>query len=68
MRELPGRDILECDPVTFMAKLFDNLLPGMEYFTPNYSLLVGRILFYGVMYTVIALLFGLILFEDRDLA
>ena len=54
--------------LSFMAKLFDNLLPGMEYFTPNYSLLVGRILFYGVMYTVIALLFGLILFEDRDLA
>ena len=54
--------------LTFMARLFDNLLPGMEYFTPNYSLLVGRILFYGIMYTVIALLFGLILFEDRDLA
>jgi hypothetical protein len=54
--------------LSFMAQLFNSLLPGLEYFTPNYSALVGRIAFYGVMYTVIVLLFGLILFEDRDLA
>jgi ABC-type transport system involved in multi-copper enzyme maturation permease subunit len=54
--------------LSFMAQLFNSLLPGLEYFTPNYSALVGRIVFYGIMYTIIALLFGLILFEDRDLA
>jgi hypothetical protein len=51
-----------------VAQLFNSLLPGLEYFTPNYSALVGRILFYCVMYTLVVLLFGLILFEDRDLA
>ena len=54
--------------LSFVAQLFNSLLPGLEYFTPNYSLLVGRILFYCVMYTIVVLLFGLILFEDRDLA
>jgi ABC-type transport system involved in multi-copper enzyme maturation permease subunit len=54
--------------LSFMAQLFNSLLPGLEYFTPNYSALVGRIAFYGILYTIIALLFGLILFEDRDLA
>jgi ABC-type transport system involved in multi-copper enzyme maturation permease subunit len=54
--------------LSFMAQLFNSLLPGLEYFTPNYSALVGRVVFYGVMYTLVVLLFGLILFEDRDLA
>jgi len=54
--------------LSFVAQLFNNLLPGLEYFTPNYGPIVGRIAFYGVMYTVVVLLFGLILFEDRDLA
>jgi hypothetical protein len=54
--------------LSFMAQLFNSLLPGLEYFTPNYSAIVGRIAFYGIMYTIIVLLFGLILFEDRDLA
>jgi ABC-type transport system involved in multi-copper enzyme maturation permease subunit len=54
--------------LSFMSQLFGHLLPGLDYFTPNYGALVGRIAFYGVMYTVIVLLFGLILFEDRDLA
>jgi ABC-type transport system involved in multi-copper enzyme maturation permease subunit len=54
--------------LSFMAQLFNYLLPGLEYFTPNYSPIVGRTLVLGVLYTVIALLFGLILFEDRDLA
>ena len=30
--------------------------------------LVGRVTVYGVLYTIIMLLLGLILFEDRDLA
>jgi hypothetical protein len=54
--------------LSFMAQLFDSLLPSLEFFTANYSVLVWRIAFYGVMYTIIVLLFGLILFEDRDLA
>lgn len=54
--------------LTFMAQLFDNLLPSLEFFTANYAALLGRITFYGVLYTIIILLFGLILFEDRDLA
>jgi len=66
--------------VNFMAKFFDNVLPGLEYFdpgvllrdvTPERSLLwtyVGTVWLYATLYSIIALLFGLILFEDRDLA
>ena len=54
--------------LSFMAQLFNSLLPGLEYFTPNYSALAGWIAIYGVAFTIILLLFGLILFEDRDLA
>ena len=50
------------------TELFNSLLPGLEYFTPNYSALAGWIAIYGVAFTIILLLFGLILFEDRDLA
>jgi hypothetical protein len=54
--------------LSFMAQLFNTLLPDLEFFTPNFNRMVGQVLVLGVMYTVIALLFGLILFEDRDLA
>jgi len=66
--------------VNFMAKFFDNVLPGLEYFdpgvllrdiVPDKSLLwtyVGTVWLYATLYSIIALLFGLILFEDRDLA
>jgi hypothetical protein len=66
--------------VNFMAKFFDNVLPGLEYFDPGVllrdirpemSLLwtyVGTVWLYATLYSIIALLFGLILFEDRDLA
>jgi ABC-type transport system involved in multi-copper enzyme maturation permease subunit len=66
--------------VNFMAKFFDNVLPGLEYFdpgvllrdvVPDSSLLwtyVGTVWLYATLYSIIALLFGLILFEDRDLA
>ena len=67
--------------VNFMAKFFDNVLPGLEYFDlgsvhvrdalPDPGVLyayVGSVCFYAVLYSTIALLFGLILFEDRDLA
>ena len=67
--------------VNFMAKFFDNILPGLEYFDlgpilvrdimPDRGVLwtyVGTVWLYAALYSIIALLFGLILFEDRDLA
>jgi ABC-type transport system involved in multi-copper enzyme maturation permease subunit len=67
--------------VHFTAQLFDTLLPALEFYdmgaaivrdTPlppgDFALYVGSVTLYSVIYTVIALLFGLILFEDRDLA
>jgi hypothetical protein len=67
--------------VNFMAKFFDNVLPGLDYFDlgallardipPDQSAFfayVGSVTGYAVLYSIIALLFGLILFEDRDLA
>jgi ABC-type transport system involved in multi-copper enzyme maturation permease subunit len=67
--------------VSFMAKFFDNVLPGLKYFNlgalmvrdvpPDSRLFgyyLGSVILYAIMYSIIALLFGLILFEDRDLA
>ena len=67
--------------VTFMAQLFDTLLPGFDFFNigavltkdtlPDagpFSLYIATVAGYALLYTVIALLVGLILFEDRDLA
>ncbi|HWG43938.1 MAG TPA: ABC transporter permease subunit [Gemmataceae bacterium] len=65
----------------FMAQLFDLFLPNLESFrlepallndTPigpgDFAKYLGSVSLYGVLYTSIVLLFGLILFEDRDLA
>lgn len=67
--------------VRFIADLFYYVLPGLELFnlgpaivrdTPPeagpFTVYVGTITLYAVLYTAIALLFGLVLFEDRDLA
>jgi ABC-type transport system involved in multi-copper enzyme maturation permease subunit len=67
--------------LSFISQLFDALLPGLEFFRVSPPLLgdappppgplawyVGSVAFYGVLYTLIVLVFGLILFEDRDLA
>ncbi len=67
--------------VFFMAQLFDTLLPGLDVFDVGsavirdvplppgpYALYTLNVALYAVTYTAIALLFGLILFEDRDLA
>jgi ABC-type transport system involved in multi-copper enzyme maturation permease subunit len=67
--------------LSFMSQLFDALLPGLEFFRVSPPLLgdspppagpllvyLGSVAFYGVLYTLIVLFFGLILFEDRDLA
>ncbi len=67
--------------VNFMAKVFDTLLPGLQFFDVGpisardvppdprgFGLYIGSVVAYAALYTIIALLFGLILFEDRDLA
>jgi ABC-type transport system involved in multi-copper enzyme maturation permease subunit len=67
--------------LAFMAQLLDTLLPDLDLFRLDPSLLnetplaagaftrfLGSVSLYGLLYTSIVLLFGLILFEDRDLA
>ena len=67
--------------IHFMAQLFDTVLPGLDLFdvgnaivrdvpipTRDYAFYTLNIGLYGLTYTAAALLFGLILFEDRDLA
>jgi hypothetical protein len=67
--------------VGFVAGVFDLVLPDLGSFRMDPALLsdappppvlfaqyVGSVTLYGVVYTAIVLLFGLILFEDRDLA
>ncbi|MBY0231311.1 MAG: ABC transporter permease [Gemmataceae bacterium] len=65
----------------FVAQVFDTILPDLGAFSMDPALLseapppaelflryVGAVTLYGVVYTGIVLLLGLILFEDRDLA
>jgi ABC-type transport system involved in multi-copper enzyme maturation permease subunit len=67
--------------INFMAKFFNNVLPGLDYFDMapiivrdvppdlgGFAIYMGSVFLYAILYSVIALLFGLILFEDRDLA
>jgi hypothetical protein len=67
--------------VQFVAKLFDLLLPSLDFFnigpaltrdtppdTGPFAVYIGTVTLYALLYTTIALLLGLILFEDRDLA
>jgi ABC-type transport system involved in multi-copper enzyme maturation permease subunit len=67
--------------INFVSNLFYNVLPPLEFFNFNTVLIsdiqlpladlykyVGFVVLEAVGFTVIALLFGLILFEDRDLA
>jgi hypothetical protein len=67
--------------LAFVAQVFDTLLPDLGSFRIDPTLLgdappapglfvkyISSVSLYGVLYTGIALLFGLILFEDRDLA
>jgi hypothetical protein len=67
--------------VHFTAQLFHTLLPGLEYYDMgpavvrdaplppgDFAVYVASVTGYSLLYTAIALLFGLILFEDRDLA
>src|SRR5438270_2027834 len=67
--------------LAFTSQVFDIGLPGLEFFSLGpalaqdaplpqgpFLMYIGSVCPYGVLYTVIALLFGLVLFEDRDLA
>lgn len=67
--------------IGFLGNLFNVLLPALEFYTTGpaiirespldlwqYGTYVLIVLGYSVIYTCIALLVGLILFEDRDLA
>lgn len=65
----------------FMAQLFDALLPGLELFRVRPTVVdettlpigeylqhVAAVTGYGLLFTAIVLILGLVLFEDRDLA
>ncbi|HYV36208.1 MAG TPA: hypothetical protein VE988_10920, partial [Gemmataceae bacterium] len=67
--------------VKFTAGVFDVLMPGLEHFdmsgavvrdTPlppmEFAWYTANVALYALTYSAIALLFGLILFEDKDLA
>lgn len=67
--------------ISFMAQLFDVVLPGLDLFdvgtavirdmplpADRYAWYTANVALYGITYTAVALLVGLILFEDRDLA
>lgn len=67
--------------VNFMGRISDALLPAFEHFKMNTAIIretpldlgqffwyVVSVCGYSLIYTVIALIVGLILFEDRDLA
>lgn len=78
-RSNPGAAVSQI--LYFMAQLFDLALPNLESFRLDPALLqeldikaaaftqyLASVSLYGLLYTTIVLLFGLILFEDRDLA
>jgi hypothetical protein len=67
--------------VGFLGKLFDVLLPALEFYNMGPAIIreapldlwqfatyVATVFGYSLLYTAIALLVGLLLFEDRDLA
>jgi hypothetical protein len=67
--------------VGFVAQVLDTVVPDLGMFKVDPAVIseapppaypftqyVGSVTLYGLIYTAIVLLFGLILFEDRDLA
>ena len=67
--------------IEFFARVFDTVLPGLDSFDmgpavvryaplppAEFAMYTVYVVLYAVMYTAVALLLGLILFEDRDLA
>ncbi|MBL8797531.1 MAG: ABC transporter permease subunit, partial [Planctomycetia bacterium] len=80
-REHPGSTSATLELVQFTARMLDTVLPALEYFGIGPAIIrdrplplgpylahVGLTTGYSIMYTAIALLVGLILFEDRDVA
>ena len=74
-------DVARNPLVLFVANVFDTVFPGLDLFdvgtaivrevplpAGQYAWYTLNVTLYAVVYTTIALLFGLILFEDRDLA
>ena len=66
--------------VQFLARLLDTVLPALDFFNlgpavirdrplplGEYAVYVASVVGYSLLYAAIALLLGLILFEDRDL-
>jgi hypothetical protein len=67
--------------LAFVSQLFDTLLPGLDFFKVGPTLIsdapppagpfwiyIASVACYAFLYSAIALLLGLIFFEDRDLA
>ena len=64
--------------VSFMAQLFEFVLPGLEFFNAGPAISTGSVIPWGgyvlpalgycVLYSGAAILFAFLLFEDRDLA
>src|ERR1019366_3369012 len=67
--------------IRFFAQLFELLLPGLDLFDvgtaiirdvpldpQRYAIYTLNVALYALIYTAIAILAGLILFEDRDVA
>ena len=67
--------------VRFIAQLFNAVFPSLDAFdmgpaiirdtplsTVSFAGFVGTVLLYALIYTTVAILAGLVLFEDRDLA
>jgi hypothetical protein len=67
--------------LSFVAQVFETILPGLDFFhigatggsdTPlpagPFALYILSVTFYALLYTLIVILFGLVLFEDRDVA
>jgi ABC-type transport system involved in multi-copper enzyme maturation permease subunit len=77
MVQLSTQDQTQNEAVTFIAKLFATVLPGLEYFnvgpaisTESWVPAEYLLLCFGycALYTTVAILLGLLMFEDRDLA
>ncbi len=67
--------------VYFVSQMFETVLPGLDNFDVSaaivrdlpldpvlYSVYTANVAFYALIYTAVALLAGLVLFEDRDVA
>jgi hypothetical protein len=81
VRETEGARGLGVDLVQFLGRLFDTVLPALEFYNMGPAIIretpldlwqfggyVLTVFGYSVIYTAIVLLVGLLLFEDRDLA